>query len=175
MELKKAHPDDSTGVTTCFQTMQKYLANVYRDPSQEKFRNIRVGNPAFQQRVGAFTGSLDILELCGFKVSSLRLRPFIAHCTTKYIVKKFFCATTVRPCKSCDTHPCLHFVGIIATIAIVMITETLRVPVLLFVCLQMSADGQTLSMSQEQAQPDILTTAGSELNNALNNPFFGML
>ncbi|KAL0052845.1 hypothetical protein WJX82_008485 [Trebouxia sp. C0006] len=106
VELKKAHPDNSTGVTTCFQTMQKYLANVYRDPSQEKFRNIRVGNPAFQQRVGAFTGSLDILELCGFK---------------------------------------------------------------------RSADGQTLSMSQEDAQPDILTTAGSELNSALNNPFFGML
>lgn len=77
VELKKAHPDDNTGVTTCFQTMQKYLANVYRDPSQEKFRNIRVGNPAFQQRVGAFTGSLDILELCGFKVSSLRLKLFL--------------------------------------------------------------------------------------------------
>lgn len=69
VELKKAHPDDSAGVTTCFQTMQKYLANVYRDSSQEKFRNIRVSNPAFQQRVGAFTGSLDILELCGFKAS----------------------------------------------------------------------------------------------------------
>ena len=67
--LKKAHPDDSAGVTTCFQTMQKYLANVYRDPSQEKFRSIRVSNPAFQQRVGAFTGSFDILELCGFKAS----------------------------------------------------------------------------------------------------------
>lgn len=87
VELKKAHPDDSAGVTTCFQTMQKYLANVYRDPSQEKFRNIRVGNPAFQQRVGAFTGSLDILELCGFKVSSPWLRPCLAHCTTQHIVK----------------------------------------------------------------------------------------
>ena len=42
-------------------------------------------------------------------------------------------------------------------------------------CLQRSTDGQTLSMSQEDAQPDILTTAGSELNSALNNPFFGML
>jgi len=75
VELKKAHPDNSAGVTTCFQTMQKYLANVYRDPSQGKFRTIRVGNPAFQQRVGAFTGSLDILELCGFKASNLGPRP----------------------------------------------------------------------------------------------------
>ena len=50
--------------------MQKYLANIYKDPSQEKFRNIRLSNPAFQQRVGAFTGSIEALELCGFKVIS---------------------------------------------------------------------------------------------------------
>lgn len=70
VELKKAHPDNSAGVTTCFNTMQKYLANIYKDPSQEKFRNIRLSNPAFQQRVGAFTGSIEALELCGFKVIS---------------------------------------------------------------------------------------------------------
>lgn len=68
VELKKAHPDNSAGVTTCFQTMQKYLANIYKDPTQEKFRNIRLSNPAFQQRVGAFKGSIEALELCGFKV-----------------------------------------------------------------------------------------------------------
>lgn len=48
--------------------MQKYLANIYKDPTQDKFRNIRLGNPAFKQRVGAFTGSIEALELCGFKV-----------------------------------------------------------------------------------------------------------
>ena len=41
--------------------------------------------------------------------------------------------------------------------------------------MQKSTDGQTLTMSQEDAQPEILTSAGSELNSALNNPFFGML
>lgn len=106
VDLKKANPDKSDGVTMCFQTIQKYLANVYRDPSQEKFRNIKLTNPAFQQKVGAFSGSLEVLELCGFKKST---------------------------------------------------------------------DGQTLTMSQEDAQPEILTSAGSELNSALNNPFFGML
>ena len=68
VDIKKSHPDNSAGVTICFQTMQKYLANVYRDPSQDKFRNIRTSNPAFQQRVAAFQGSLEVLELCGFKV-----------------------------------------------------------------------------------------------------------
>lgn len=43
------------------------------------------------------------------------------------------------------------------------------------VVLQRSADGESLTMSQQDAQPEVLTTAGSELNNALNNPFFGML
>ena len=108
VELKKAHPDDSAGVTTCFQTMQKYLANVYRDPSQEKFRNIRVGNPAFQQRVGMFKGSLDILELCGFKVRS---RPFLADRTTKCVVKGSSCVHPLSGlCKLFHKHPCLHFV-----------------------------------------------------------------
>jgi hypothetical protein len=104
VELKKAHPDNSTGVTTCFQTMQKYLANVYRDPSQEKFRNIRVGNLAFQQRVGAFTGSLDVLEFCGFKVSSLRVRPFLAHCTTEYVVKASSFVHPLSDLASCSTY-----------------------------------------------------------------------
>ncbi|KAL3157720.1 hypothetical protein ABBQ32_012149 [Trebouxia sp. C0010 RCD-2024] len=106
VEIKKSHPDNSAGVTTCFQTMQKYLANIYKDPSQDKFRNIRLSNPAFQQRVGAFAGSIEALELCGFKKS---------------------------------------------------------------------ADGDSLSMSHQDAQPEVLTIAGSELNNALSNPFFGML
>lgn len=48
--------------------MQKYLANVYRDPSQDKFRSIRLSNAAFQQRVAAFNGSLEVLDICGFKV-----------------------------------------------------------------------------------------------------------
>ena len=69
VELKKAHSENSAGVTTCFQTMQKYLANVYRDPEQDRFRSIRLSNAAFQQRVAAFTGSIEVLELCGFKVS----------------------------------------------------------------------------------------------------------
>ena len=69
VELKKAHPDNSAGVTTCFQTMQRYLANIYKDPSQDKFRSIKLSNAAFQQRVGAFTGSIEALELCGFKVT----------------------------------------------------------------------------------------------------------
>lgn len=41
--------------------------------------------------------------------------------------------------------------------------------------LQRSVDGDYLTMSQQDAQSEVLTTAGSELNNALNNPFFGML
>ena len=79
VQLKKAHPDNSAGVTTCFQTMQKYLANVYRDPEQDKFRSIRLSNAAFQQRVASFNGSLEVLELCGFKVTACNAA-FTFHC-----------------------------------------------------------------------------------------------
>lgn len=80
VELKKAHPDNSAGVTTCFSTIQKYLGNVYRDPEQEKFRSIRLSNAAFQQRVAAFTGSIEILELCGFQVH-LQGAQMLTQCT----------------------------------------------------------------------------------------------
>lgn len=42
-------------------------------------------------------------------------------------------------------------------------------------CLQRSQDGDTLSMSRDDVQPEVLTAAGSELDNAINNPFFGAL
>ena len=86
VELKKAHPDNSAGVTTCFSTIQKYLGNVYRDPEQDKFRTIRLSNGAFQQRVAAFTGSIEILELCGFQVhlhpaEQLHAQSMLTQCT----------------------------------------------------------------------------------------------
>ena len=40
---------------------------------------------------------------------------------------------------------------------------------------QRSADGETLSLPRGAVQAEILTAAGSELNNAINNPFFGAL
>ncbi len=37
-----------------------------QDPSQDKFRRIRLGNAAFQARVGGLEGGTAVLELLGF-------------------------------------------------------------------------------------------------------------
>lgn len=87
VQIKKAYPDNP-GVTTCFQTMQKYLANVYRDPDQDKFRSIRLSNAAFQQHVAAFSGSLEVLEMCGFKVR--RANSILTHVVLVLIVSQGF-------------------------------------------------------------------------------------
>ena len=38
-----------------------------QDPREEKFRRIRLGNAAFQARVGGVEGALRFLELLGFQ------------------------------------------------------------------------------------------------------------
>lgn len=44
-----------------------YVKNVIKNPHEEKFRTIRLGNPAFQERVGNLEEGIRFLELCGFE------------------------------------------------------------------------------------------------------------
>ena len=52
------------------QTMMKLVGNVATNPQAERFRSIKLTNPAIQQRVATFHGAIDFLELAGFKVHS---------------------------------------------------------------------------------------------------------
>ncbi|XP_072991870.1 uncharacterized protein [Typha latifolia] len=65
--LKKNHKDDDPKVKRAFQTLLRIVANVAKNPEEEKFRKIRLGNPTFQDRVGSLKGGIEFLELCGFK------------------------------------------------------------------------------------------------------------
>lgn len=65
--LKKNHKDDSARVTRAYQILLKIVANVAKNPSEEKFRRIRLGNPIFKDRVGSLQGGVEFLELCGFR------------------------------------------------------------------------------------------------------------
>jgi hypothetical protein len=51
---------------TCFKTISVYLGNIMKDPQEEKFRKINLGNENFQKRVGKITGGLNILKGVGF-------------------------------------------------------------------------------------------------------------
>lgn len=65
--MKKAHPSQDEQLKTCWNTLLKYCGNVAQSPSEEKFRNIKLTNAAFQARVGSLTGGIDFLKLLGFE------------------------------------------------------------------------------------------------------------
>lgn len=104
--IKKAHNGQDEAVKSCFQTMLKICANVAKGPEEEKFRSIKLTNPAVKVRVVDFQGAVVFLELCGF---------------------------------------------------------------------QKDSSGSILEMPREKVDLLVLQTAGEHLENAINNPFFGVL
>ncbi|KNA21180.1 hypothetical protein SOVF_045680 [Spinacia oleracea] len=65
--LRRCHKDEDTRVRKAFQTLQIYIRNVTKNPDMEKFRNIPLSNPVFQERVGSLIGGVRFLEICGFE------------------------------------------------------------------------------------------------------------
>ena len=64
--MKKAHSGQEDALRTCWLTLGRMVANVGGNPGEEKFRKVRLGNPAIAQRVAAFEGAVSFLEQCGF-------------------------------------------------------------------------------------------------------------
>lgn len=65
--IKRSYLDDDARVRRAFQTLLIYVGNVAKNPDEEKFRKIRLGNLLFQDRVGNLRGGVEFLELCGFE------------------------------------------------------------------------------------------------------------
>jgi hypothetical protein len=70
VEMKKAHSNEDEALKTAWKTLLKFVTNVAMNPTEGKYRKIRLTNPAVQERVVAFTGAVDFLEVCGFKKES---------------------------------------------------------------------------------------------------------
>jgi len=51
---------------TCFETLLKIVANVGTNPTEPKFRRLRLANAALDSRVFSVPGALDFLGLAGF-------------------------------------------------------------------------------------------------------------
>ena len=77
-----------------------------QNPTEEKFRKIKLSNAAFQSRVASLTGSIDFLRAVGFEPD---------------------------------------------------------------------AANEILELPQANMSMEVLNVAGGEINNALTNPFFGVL
>ena len=67
---------DTERVKICIETLCKYLDNVMNNPTEEKFRKIRMSNKAFTERVASLEGTEEFLQAAGFEMKML---PFEDH------------------------------------------------------------------------------------------------
>lgn len=58
-------------VKMCVDTICKYIDNIVENPNEEKYRKIRVGNKAFQERVSCLEGASAFLQSVGFEIRLL--------------------------------------------------------------------------------------------------------
>ncbi|KAJ4448122.1 UBX domain-containing protein 6 [Periplaneta americana] len=58
-------------VGQCVDTLCKYLENIITNPTEEKYRKIRMSNRAYQDRVACLEGTQDFLTAAGFKIQKL--------------------------------------------------------------------------------------------------------
>ncbi|CAG0879137.1 unnamed protein product [Darwinula stevensoni] len=58
-------------VKQCVSTLLKILDNIIQDPSEPKYRKIRVQNKAFQEQVASMEGTIDFLFGAGFEEQQL--------------------------------------------------------------------------------------------------------
>lgn len=55
-------------VENSVEVMKRLLSNVVKEPSNEKFRRIRMGNPKIREAISEVKGGVEVLESVGFKV-----------------------------------------------------------------------------------------------------------
>lgn len=75
--------NDKEKVKVCVETLCKYLDNVIKNPTEEKFRKIRMSNKAFTERVSCLEGTEEFLQAAGFEVKML---PFEDHEERFYVM-----------------------------------------------------------------------------------------
>jgi PUB domain len=63
-ELRRGNSE--TSYKTAVSTLDKILSNIVEHPMEEKYRNLKVNNPAFQRRFGALSGAEAVMLACGF-------------------------------------------------------------------------------------------------------------
>jgi len=65
VRMKQNNPEDR--FKTACSVLMKYIGNLASNPEEEKFRQIRIGNDAFQKKVAAVIGGMEFLMECGFE------------------------------------------------------------------------------------------------------------
>ena len=63
LHTASADPDK---LAVCIKTLITYISNLEANPTDVKYRRIRVGNKAFQERVASLAGGLEFIAAVGF-------------------------------------------------------------------------------------------------------------
>lgn len=67
-KLKKGYKDtDKEGLKTCLSTLRVYTKNLQDNPTEAKFKKLKLDNKAFQTRVAPFDGAIEFLDVMGFE------------------------------------------------------------------------------------------------------------
>lgn len=80
-------------VTLCVETLCRYLDNVIANPTEEKFRKIRLSNKAFTERVAPLEGTEEFLQAAGFE---MRILPFDDRVERFYVMEETLATDTER-------------------------------------------------------------------------------
>lgn len=67
-KLKKDYKDtDAAGLKTCLTTLKTFIKNLQDNPTDAKFKRIKVDGKAFQSRVAPYNGAIEVLDVMGFE------------------------------------------------------------------------------------------------------------
>lgn len=84
---------DKEKVKVCVETLAKYLDNIINNPTEEKFRKIRLSNKAFKERVSELKGTEEFLQASGFELKQL---PFEDHEESFFVMSEENAGNTER-------------------------------------------------------------------------------
>lgn len=76
---------DKEQVKVCVDTLCKYIDNIAANPTEEKFRKVRLSNKAFKERVAALKGTEEFMQATGFQMKML---PFEDHEENFYVMEE---------------------------------------------------------------------------------------
>ncbi|XP_072100136.1 UBX domain-containing protein 6 isoform X1 [Mobula birostris] len=64
---------DREKIKIACETLGKYIDNIYSNPSEEKYRKIKLQNKAFQERISELEGTHEFLQAIGFERKTLQV------------------------------------------------------------------------------------------------------
>ncbi|KAF7152240.1 hypothetical protein RHSIM_Rhsim01G0254800 [Rhododendron simsii] len=191
--LKRNHKDDGTKARRAFQTLLIYVRNVAMNPDEEKFRKIRISNPAFQSYHDYFGFLLDRARRNGRygEVGFLKWLKAVLQLVATEHLSIFDMEEAIWPrtlgCPRDELFNVLCLLGLHggtglwndATILYPKLQERVgnmkEGTEFLELCGFERDGGKFLFLPRDKVDMEVLKSAGTALNSAITNPFFGLL